>query len=289
MNNNLKKLAIGTAQFGMNYGIANKNGIVKSKDINAILDLAWKKGIHTLDTAKSYGNSEEIIGDYIDKVNNGPWNIITKLSSRDKTVFDQIQDSIDKLNIKPIAVMAHSADLFLDSKFQRELIKAKNKNNVQKIGVSLYSEKDIDDIIHSALIPDVIQLPLNILDTRLYKRKVISQLFEIGIEIHVRSVFLQGLFYLPKNDLETNFGDAMPYIDVLSKISNNAGLTLPELSLLWLISLHEISKVIVGVDNVTQLKIHINSINKEVDDNVFKDALKINCNNEKILNPSLWQ
>ena len=65
MSNPVKKLAIGTAQFGMVYGIANQNGQVQQDEITTILDLAWENGIHTLDTAKAYGTSEEAIGSYL--------------------------------------------------------------------------------------------------------------------------------------------------------------------------------------------------------------------------------
>ena len=93
------KLALGTAQFGSDYGISNQTGRAKSNEILAILDLAWENGINTLDAAKSYGNSEEAIGNYLKNRPKGSWNIITKVSNGAKKVIDQLQDSDKKLTI----------------------------------------------------------------------------------------------------------------------------------------------------------------------------------------------
>lgn len=284
----MNKLAIGTAQFGMHYGIANRKGQVHEDEITAILNLALENGIDTLDTAKAYGNSEEFIGKFLIKQSNNSWNIITKLGAREKTIIEQIQDSAEILSFKPSVVMAHSAELFLNDSFQKELAETKGRQIILKAGVSLYSEYEINQVLESAFKPDVIQLPMNILDTRLYRCGILAQLNEKGVEIHVRSAFLQGLFYLPDADLKRRFGDALPYINKLKSIAAGAGLTLAEMSLLWLASLKEVSKVIIGVDNVDQLKVHLETLKKNVDPAVFEEALSIKYENENILNPSLW-
>ena len=281
------KIAIGTVQFGLDYGIANQNGKVNANEVLSILDFAHENNINTLDTAKAYGNSEESIGEYIIKTEK-LWNIITKVNDGDKTIVEQVQDSIDKLTIKPTIVLAHSANLFLDPMFQSELQETKDKELVYSIGVSLYSEEEINQVLESELKPDVIQLPMNILDTRLYRCGILSKLFDREIEIHVRSAFLQGLFYLSKAKLEDGFKDVIPSLEKLKTISADIGLTLSELSLLWLLSLKEVSKVIIGVDNVAQLKVHLDTLKKNIDSSVFEEALSIYYENENILNPSLW-
>lgn len=284
----MHKLAIGTAQFGIPYGIANQDGQVHGDEINNILDLAWENGIDTLDTAKVYGRSEEIIGNYLKKRPENFWNIITKLSDGEKNISDQIQNSFEKLTILPTIVMAHSTALFLDDEFQKELSDAKEKQVISKVGISLYNASEINQVMESTLKPDVIQLPMNMLDTQLYRCGILEQLDEKGVEIHVRSAFLQGLFYLPDADLKNRFGDALLYINKLKCIAEKAVLTLAELSLLWLVSLEEVSKVIIGMDNVDQLKAHLETLKKSVGPDVFEEALSIHYENETILNPSLW-
>ena len=281
------KLAIGTVQFGLDYGISNQNGQVSKNEIKYILDFASENGIDTLDTAKSYGNSEVSIGYYLKQSDNS-WNIITKVSDCEKTVIQQIQNSIEKLSVKPTVVLAHSAKLFLNSEFQSEIQKAKEKQLIQYFGVSLYNEEEINQVLETDLKPEIIQLPMNILDTRLYRNAVLGKIFDKGIKIHVRSAFLQGLFYLSEIDLVDRFEDVVPYLDILKTISAKAGLTLAEFSLLWLVSLKEVSKVIIGVDNVNQLRAHLETLKKNVDESIFEEALSIHYENENILNPSLW-
>jgi len=283
----VSKIVLGTAQFGLNYGIANQNGKVNANEIQSILNFAHENNINTLDTAKAYGNSEKSIGDYL-KLTKKTWNIITKVNNSDQSIAAQIQDSKEKLTVLPTIILTHSANLFLDPTFQSELREAKENEMIYSIGVSLYNEKEINQVLESELKPDVVQLPMNILDTRLYRSGVLSKLLDREIEIHVRSAFLQGLFYLSKAELKDGFKDVIPHLEKLKSISADIGLTLSELSLLWLISLKEVSKVIIGVDNVNQLRTHIDTLQKNVDPAVFEEALSLQYENEKILNPSLW-
>ena len=120
------KIAIGTVQFGLDYGIANQNGKVNANGIRSILNFPHENNINTLDTAKAYGNSEKSIGNYL-KLTEKTWYIITKVSDSDKSVIEQIQDSKEKLTVLPNIILAHSANLFLDPMFQSKLQETKNK------------------------------------------------------------------------------------------------------------------------------------------------------------------
>ena len=282
-----KKLVIGTVQFGMNYGIANQNGQVDENEIESILNFAYENDINTLDTAKIYGNSEKSIGNYLKKTDKS-WDVITKVKYSDKSIFEQIQDSKEKLTVRPFVILAHTAELYLNQEFQSKLQEAKVKGLINRFGVSLYNEKEINQVLATELKPEIIQLPMNILDTRLYRCGILSKLFNKGIEIHVRSAFLQGLFYLSKTDLKRRFSDALPQLDKLKSIAAKVDLTIAELSLLWLVNLKEVRKVIIGLDDVNQLKAHLVTLKKNVDSSVFEEALSIRYENENILNPSLW-
>tara|TARA_Y100001970_G_C14156917_1_gene816111 strand:- start:194 stop:1066 length:873 start_codon:yes stop_codon:yes gene_type:complete len=283
--NDNNKIIIGAAQFGMDYGIANKNGRVKDEEIKSILDLAYNQGIKTIDTAKIYGESEKALGQYL-KNTHGKWDVITKIKNIDSNIFQQLQDSKEKLTINPYALLAHTSEIFTNKKFQSVANKAKVKRIINKVGVSIYDGKDINQLLE--LMPDIIQLPMNILDTRLYRSGIISKLFDRGIEIHVRSVFLQGLFYLSDSELKRRFKDVWPQIYKLKSISSKEGLTIAELSLIWVASLKEVSKIIIGVDNLNHLKDHLKTLSKTVDISTYEEALSICYDNEKILNPSLW-
>ena len=273
----------------MNYGIANQSGKVTKDSIADILDLAWNSGIKTLDTAKTYGDSETVIGITLTNQNQKDWNVITKVGDTQTPLSYQLKDSAEKLTIAPDTILAHSAELFLDEKFKEEMIFAKEENLVNNIGVSLYSEDEIIKVMVSDFLPDIIQIPINILDTRLYRRGKLSMLKEKGIIIHARSVFLQGLFFLDKSSLMKQFPQVIPALEKLKIIASNVGLTIAELSLLWLISLEEVEKVIIGIDSIEQLRAHLRAIQKNIDPKIFDQALSIRFENESILNPSLWQ
>jgi len=283
-----EKLVIGSAQFGMRYGIASASGKVRGNEVAAILDLANANGIAAMDTAKTYGNSEEVIGNYLKKRPESSWDIITKISSAEKDIAAQIDDSAEKLTRRPSTLLAHSAKLYLDGWFQKGIADAKDRQIIRKTGVSLYNEDEINRVTRAVPGTDVVQLPMNILDTRLHRRGLLARLRDLGVEIHIRSAFLQGLFYLPDTALQRRFSDAVAPLNKLKSIAAKAGLTLAELSLLWLTSLPEISKVIIGVDSKAQLGAHLETLGKQADSAVFQTALSVRYENENILNPSRW-
>ena len=272
----------------MPYGIANYKGKVSKVEVETILNFAYKAGINTIDTATGYGNSENIIGHHLKKHVTQKWFIITKVSGSKDKLYDQLSQSIDKLGATPSGVLAHSIDDYLGTIFCDKPDKIKKKFLIDKIGVSIYEEEHIDRVL-AAKTPDIIQCPLNILDTRLYRNGILDKMKANGLEIHVRSVFLQGMFYLPDKILQQSFRDVLPTIRKLRTIAQNADLTLAELSLMWVCSLEQVDKVIIGVDNVEQLMDHIKTLNKNINTAIFEEALSIKYENENILNPSLWE
>ena len=282
------KIVIGAAQFGMHYGIANKLGRVTSDEVEKILNYAYKKGINGIDTAAAYGNSEKIIGNYLKKYDDQKWLITTKVSGSIDKLYNQFCKSIDSLSLKPNAILAHSATEYLEPAFWNELKKIKDKFEIENLGVSLYTKETINSLLVNN-IPRIIQCPLNLIDTKLFRSGFLDKLKEKNIKVHIRSVFLQGMFYLSDKVIENKFKDALPVIKELRSIAKKEELTLAELSLLWVMSLDQVDKVIIGVDNIDQLIAHINTLNKNINPAVFEKALSINYENEEILNPSLWE
>ena len=260
--NDVSRLEIGTVQFGKDYGISNEVGRVDYKEVEKILRLSVKNNIYTLDTAKSYGNSESVIGRYVKQNPDLNWDIITKVND-EKDFCEEIKDSIKKLNIKKITVLAHSPKVFLKDKFHDKVKSAKSEGMIKKFGVSVYSSSEIYELLEKDLKPDIVQLPLNILDTRIIRNGFFDELYLNNIEIHARSIFLQGLFYLSNKKLEKNYPDAVFSINKLREIASKNNLSLAELSLLWVFSLKKISKIIIGVESSIQLKIILHCCNAQ--------------------------
>ena len=283
----IDKIAIGGAQFGFDYGINNKEGTIHQTNLNKILDYAFSKGINSIDTAKAYGQSESKIGNYL-KERSSICCVTSKVSNLDTSIEDQLEDTNKKIGKIPDITLAHSLELWRENSFRSELNSLK-KRGLKKTGVSVYNKREIINILNNPKDIDVIQLPINILDTRLLKDDSIKLLYEQGIEIHARSVFLQGMFFLSNSTIKGKFGEAFEAIQFIKSIIKNQNLNLAEFSLLFVINLRPVSKVIIGIDSLTQLKSNIGSINRKIDSNIFHQALSLEFDNDNILNPSLWK
>lgn len=288
MSKKHQMIGLGTAQFGMDYGIANSAGRPSNDEVFEILNYAKKLKINTLDTAKAYGDSENVLGKYLSDANENEWDVITKVSSNYGNVINQIDQSFKKLTKYPSAVLAHSKEDYLNEEFFHQLISLKEKKNIKMIGVSIYDYKDIEETL-SFHKPDIIQIPLNILDTRLFLDGALGDLISNDIIIHIRSVFLQGLFYLSECEIKKKFPDVLIPMNQLKVIANKAGITISELSLLWVSSLNFNGKIIIGVDSLNQLKKHERTLATSVKNEIFEEALSIKYKNINILNPSLWK
>ncbi len=137
------KITLGTAQFGMNYGIANNSGKIKSSEILRILNFSKKNKISFLDTASSYNSSENEIGKYYRKTKK-KFQIITKFSFRNnKSIKSQFTKTMNSLGYIPNSILAHSYKDFLNPKFHKDIDKIKREYFIKNIGVSLYNVSEL--------------------------------------------------------------------------------------------------------------------------------------------------
>jgi len=191
------KLALGTAQFGFPYGIANASGQVCLDEAAAILDQAWKAGFRVLDTAIAYGDSEACLGE----VGIRGFNIITKLPAVPENCDDiagwvhgQIAASLGRLRVASMhGVLLHRPDQLLsrDGKVLfRALQSLKDNGQAQKIGVSINAPRELEELTAQYRF-DLVQAPFSLIDRRLQTTGWLQRLKEAGMEIHTRSAFVQ--------------------------------------------------------------------------------------------------
>ena len=181
-----KKIILGGAQFGMSYSISKIYDYVNENIKYKLLNFAYNNGINSIDLAQSYGNSEMLVGNYIKKNKKHEWVIITKTNVEQVNITNSLSLSIEK---------AHKVENYLNKEYCHLLHSLKD-NGIKKIGVSTYNIDDIKKVL-TVIKPDIIQFPLNIVDNKIYRTKILEFLKEQGIELHARSVWLQGLFHLP--------------------------------------------------------------------------------------------
>lgn len=285
------RIAVGTVQFGLDYGVANKTGQVNIDEANEILKFADKEGIDTLDTSISYGVSEKSLG----SVGVGKFKVVTKLppippSTKNvyEWAYDQMQSSLIRMNLKTAyGLLVHdTSQLFGENgaKLAEAMISLKREGLVHKIGVSAYGPEEVASVFQKFQV-DIIQVPFNIFDRRMLTTGWLKRLNDAGIEIHARSIFLQGLLLLPLNQVPANFQKWSDLITFWHKWLNENHASALETCLHYPLSLPQIDRVIVGVDNNTQMKQIIEAFNPRNRPFIFPD---ISCDDELLLNPSNW-
>ena len=290
------QLGLGTVQFGLPYGINNSAGKTLEQECAKVFSIAKNNNISFIDTAYGYGDAHSIIGQNTSSIDS--CKIITKISisknqyidSKDIIAFKNILNtSLFDMKRKYIyALLFHDAkDLFKPGSDQiiKEIKLLKAQGIIEKIGVSLYDDKLIESLISLNLI-DIIQVPINILDQRLILSGQLEKLHNHGIEIHARSIFLQGL--LLQNPIEIN-SYFKPVKEKLIKLNSEAktrGITVLELLLGFIKGVSFIDVAIIGVNNAIQLKEIINSIGIDINP---EELSYLAVEEECFVNPSKWQ
>tara|TARA_B100001250_G_scaffold400115_1_gene410263 strand:- start:186 stop:1049 length:864 start_codon:yes stop_codon:yes gene_type:complete len=281
------RIILGTAQFGMDYGISNKKGKINFLEITKILNYLDKRKINYLETANAYNLSEFEIGKYYLK-SNKKFKVITKYSLSNKLdIFQQYKNSIKNLKYKPQVIMAHNSKDYLNSKFRSNLFRLKKEFKIKKVGVSIYTPSEFYKIVEVKK-PDILQVPCNILDKRFLNKDIIEIIKKRKIKLHARSIFLQGLFFKNKKEIIRKFKDAKNVLKYLENICKKENLKLWELSLLWVYHKKEINRLIIGVDSEKQIKKNISLLKKKLKVSLIKQLDEINMNTSNIIKPNLW-
>lgn len=287
----ISKIVLGTVQLGLNYGINNNFGKPDKAESNKILDLAFAKGIQLLDTAEAYGDSHEVIGDY-HKNSKNKYGVITKFSS--KRTFENLKNRVvsdlNALNTGSLyCYMFHSHGDFklYYNGYKKEIELLKDSGVIKKIGVSIYTNEEMVDLLNYDV--DLIQLPFNLLDNQTQRGDLIKRAKDKNIEIHTRSVFLQGLFFKEIDRLPNSLIELAIPLKKLNDITKKYNLTMAELALNYVMQQKEIDRILIGVESVAQLEQNINSLNYNIPDEAVKEIDRVKVSDEQLLNPSKWE
>lgn len=283
------KVALGTVQFGLEYGVANSSGRVSESTAKDILSLAREMGVDTLDTAAAYGTSEEVLGrtgvdafKVVSKVLPGTEQIDRPASwvkhSIDQSLSNLGCDSLYGLLLhRPLDLLQPNGHEFYEA-----LVDIKRQGLAEKIGISVYGPDDLDKL--AAFDFDLVQAPMNILDRRLKNSGWLEKLSKKGTEIHIRSAFLQGLLLMPAAQRPEYF---KPWRNLLTEYDAwvaGQQLTPLQACLGYLNGHPEINKIVVGVDTAEQLREIVSTVKTPiptVPENIQTSDLNL-------INPGLW-
>lgn len=290
---NRMKLALGTVQFGLPYGIANQTGQVSETEAGAILALARSAGMDTLDTAIGYGESEARLGE----CGVSDFRVVSKLPSLPDDIFDiavwvekQVAASLERSRVpKLYGLLLHRSENLLGPRgkaLYAALVALQEKGWVDKIGVSIYAPAELESAFAVASL-QLIQAPLNILDRRLRESGWLEKLRQRQVEVHARSVFLQGLLLMPHEGIPRKFAPWASIFDHWFAVQYETQRNAAQICLDYVSSLPEVDRIVIGVDNRAQLQMllacmaHVQKLPETT-------LAKLACNDENLINPSLW-
>lgn len=287
------RLGLGTVQWGTVYGLANDNGITTGSEVSSILLAARDAGLVMLDTAALYGGAEAALGVH-DLAN---FKVVTKTPrfatpSISKSQADELTAtfyrSLEKLGVGSIyGLLIHHAEDLL-SRGGNQLIERmqllKLSGKVQRIGVSIYEKVQIDAVL-KVFKPDIVQLPLNVLDQRLLVDGSLALLKSQNIEIHARSVFLQGLLLMNLHTQPDYFKPISPLLARWHAACAAQGLTPAQAALSFVRSIPEIDYCLIGVQSLAQFEgcLHDFTLDKHF------DAVGLACDDPTFINPANWK
>jgi aryl-alcohol dehydrogenase-like predicted oxidoreductase len=239
----VSRIGLGTVQFGIDYGISNAGGQVPDSEVSLILASAHRAGIHVLDTAASYGSAEEAIGRVLQGAQR--FRIITKalpLSHGIEEVERRARRSLALLGRKPVdAILVHAA----------QDLAGPDGPRLWSLLQRLRDEGPLE--LAKKYRPDLMQIPLSVLDQRLKRSGALAALKELDVEVHVRSVFLQGLLLMDPQKLPARLAHAEPTLVATRALIGRAGLTPIEAALGFVLGQREVDIALVGVTRAAEL------------------------------------
>lgn len=251
----LEKLALGTVQFGLPYGIASKvQTAVEYQEVTQIISSALSHNITVLDTAQAYGNSEEVLGTYIREYT-PQVELVSKMQAHSRQEAELVfARSLEKLGVKQLyGYLLHRFAQYEESpEIFDVLLEQKKALKVRKIGFSLYYPYELEKIFQDKIPFDLVQVPYSLFDRRF--EPYFAHLKELGVEVHVRSVFLQGLLLRDPVLLPSFFDPIKPVIMQLGAVAKKNGASVHALALLFALTNPYVDKVVVGVHTHLQLQ-----------------------------------
>ena len=290
MLSNSKRLALGTVQFGLSYGIANQAGQVSRPEAKSMLQLASINGIDTLDTAIAYGESETCLGE----AGTQGFKLVTKLPALPggcpnvrAWVRQQFEASLSRMNVSAVyGFLLHQSGQLLGTngvELYQALQELKDSGQVQKVGVSIYSPSELT-LLSTHYRFDLVQVPFNLVDKRLYISGWMQRLKDDGVEVHTRSAFLQGLLLMAQSAIPTKFS---PWSDLWYRWQQwlaESNISAVKACLAFPLSFPEIDRVIVGSESCSQLSQIVSAVNSQA----VIDLPDLQCEDENLINPANW-
>lgn len=281
------KLGLGSAQFGLDYGVSNESGRTPVNEVARILELAAASGVCIVDTAPAYGDAEEVLG----SCGVEGFDVVTKVTRGilPDAIRTSAETSLRRLRIGRLhGLIAHDvADVLRDDEGEARataLLGLRDEGLAHRVGVSVYDPADAVLAVERYGF-DIVQLPLNVLDQRALQSGALERLAASGAEVHTRSVFLQGLLLMPVADVPEYFHRWAETLQMFEARSAAAGVSRVSAALGFVTSLPSVASVVVGVNDAEQLA----DLIKAYDEGGLSDYGPFAQSDVDLLDPSRWE
>lgn len=253
------RFALGTAQFGLPYGVASTGRPLARETVAEVLRVAWAEGVDLLDTAAAYGEAERVIGEL--RPPQAPFRIVSKIGAPAEpgvpSPAEAVQASLRRLRVKALdALLVHHAAHLLapgGEQLFTGLQRLRGEGLLGRIGVSVYDSATLQAVLERFPV-EIVQLPLNLLDQRFAQDGSLAELARRGIEVHTRSAFLQGVLLTDASKLPPRFAGARGRIDAFHTACRAAGISRSAGALGFVAGCPGVSRIVIGVDSAAQLR-----------------------------------
>ena len=284
----MNRIVLGGAQLGLPYGILNGGETLSREEVARILDTAVDRGIDSIDTAIAYGQSESVIGE----TSQNRFNIISKLpplpvdiSNVSEWVHSQVQGSLSRLKCTSLDALLLHRPQDLTGTQGAELYAAieslMSEKMIRRFGVSIYSPDDLEGIIGTFDI-HVIQAPLNVFDRRILG--VADKLSALNLEVHVRSVFLQGVLIASPQDRPRRFEPWSEHFALFDEWVRSTGVSAMACCMGFALQQPGIAKLVIGTTSAESLDEIMNSI----PNSVLEVPAHLQSSVEQLIDPRFW-
>lgn len=277
------RLALGTVQFGLAYGVSNREGKVNDNELVAILHQARHLGMDTLDTAQAYGDAELRLGTH----HTTDFTLISKLAPGVEASQAEhlIRHSLQNLQRTCLdGLLLHRSQDATPALFS-VLLEQQQRGRVGKLGVSVYSPEELEHWIAREYPLQLVQLPANLLDQRFLRSGWLDRLQDLGCEIHVRSLFLQGLLLMAPEQRPAQF---QAFSQTLACLDHwQPHLSPLDKALGVITALPQVNRFVVGVCHAHEL-IAIATAYRHLHPLSEPELDRLACSEPRLINPGLW-
>lgn len=298
-------ITLGTVQLGFRYGIANQVGQPEIGDSKGILAKALACGVNTWDTARHYGTAEEVIGDFLTSADTASMPLVVTKFKWDGNVFGDKKEALQQarqlvtMSLKQLGIARLPIVLFHQDKDQpiREVLRLlpdvlhalQADGLITHGGISLYFAKDAKHLVDEPLI-QAIQVPLNVLDQRLITDGVLHDFYGERKTVFIRSVFLQGLFFMEEQQLPATLNGIIPYLRQLHGLVKEADMSMAQFAFSYVRDTVGVTSVIFGAETAQQVEQNASLLNGAAIPETIRAKVSTLFRNlpEHLITPGYW-